>query len=83
MTDTSTQAWRHRAERAEDAIKRVRDLVDAWQISDQQLADAWIDDPTNAATMVLMAKATNHFGTQIIKALDGIGTTSARVRNTP
>ena len=81
-----SNAWRERGERAEDAIRRVRQLVDVWMISDEQLANVWLEpgaDPKDVATMVLMARATNRYGEQILSALDGIAPlgNSARVRN--
>lgn len=84
--NSSTEAWRLRAERAEDAVRRVRELVNDWVVSDEQLADTWLQpgvDPKDVATMVLMAKATNQYGEQIISALDGVAPlgNSARVRN--
>ena len=79
-----SNSWRVRAERAEDAIRSVRHLVEAWVISDEQLAQAWLTErPEDAARMVLMAKATNRYGEQILGALDGVAPlgNSARFKN--
>lgn len=80
---SDAQAWRRRAECAEDAIRSVRELVQAWEVSDEQLANVWVsEEPQKAATMVLMSKASNRFGEQILEALDGVAPLGNSVRVT-